>query len=128
MIGKLNKSPIFYKYLASFVAVLLIPLLTLGISGYEQMVNVIHHEVTVGHQDRLVQLKDHVDAKLTQMNKIAAEIATNPDLTPYALNGSFYQAYEAKALLNYKMANEFLHEVLLYVRGGNYLYSSVSTY
>lgn len=128
MIGKLNKSPIFYKYLASFVAVLLIPLLTLGISGYEQMVNVIHHEVTVGHQDRLVQLKDHVDAKLAQMNKIAAEIATNPDLTPYALNGSFYQAYEAKALLNYKMANEFLHEVLLYVRGGNYLYSSVSTY
>ncbi|WP_309122240.1 helix-turn-helix domain-containing protein [Paenibacillus sp.] len=120
--------PIFYKYVASFVAVLLVPILFLGISGYEQTVNLIHDEVTVSHQNRVLQWQEQIDAKLIQMNKIAAEVAANPELTPYSLERSFYQAYRAKALLNYKMANEFVHEMLLYIRGGDYLYSSVSTY
>ncbi|WP_199616352.1 helix-turn-helix domain-containing protein [Paenibacillus alkalitolerans] len=128
MIGKLNRSPVFYKYLASYIVVLLIPLLFLGVSGYEQIVKVIHNEVTMNNRDKLAQLKDSVDAKVIQMNKIAAEIAVNPDLTPYALTKSFYRVYEAKSLLNYKMANEFLKEVLLYIRGGEFMYSSVSTY
>ncbi|UUZ85257.1 hypothetical protein LJK88_17820 [Paenibacillus sp. P26] len=69
------------------------------------------------NQEMLSQLSESVDTKIIEMNKIAARISANPDLTPYAVSKDFYSAYLTKPLLDYKVSNDFLHEVLFYVRG-----------
>lgn len=76
----------------------------------------------------LSQLADSVDTKIIEMNRISARISSNPDLTPYAVTKDPFSAYQTKRLLDYKVSNDFIHEVLYYVRGHDTLYSSVSTY
>lgn len=118
----------FYKYLLSFVLVLLLPIGLLGYYGKLQVSGLIQHYVDKSNQDMLNQLKESVDARLLEMNQIAARIAGNPNLTPYAVTKDAYSAYLTKPLLDYKISNDFIHELLYYVRGEPLLYSSVSTY
>ncbi|MDR6885233.1 helix-turn-helix domain-containing protein [Bacillus sp. 3255] len=126
--GMITKAQVFYRYLFSYFVILLIPLGLLGYYGSLQLKQTVNHYVEKMNQEMLSQLGEGVDTKIIEMNKIAARIETNPDLTPYAVTKDFYGAYQAKTLLDYRVSNDFIHEVLFYVRGEPLLYSSVSTY
>lgn len=128
VLRKLKKLSLYYKFLGSYLLILIIPSLFLGISGYKDIVSIMEHEVTRNNEDILGQIQESIDTKLFELNRIAAEISTNPDLTPYALKQGFYHTLQIKPLLRYRVANEFLQEVLLYIRGGQYFISSESTY
>lgn len=123
-----GKNRIFYKYLLSYIIVLIIPIVLLGVSSYKQTVNNLYDQVSMNHMDALEQMKESIDGKLVEMNKIAAQMGMNSDLTPYALHQDFYQVYKAKSLLDYKSANDYFHEILLYIRDYDFLYSARSTY
>jgi AraC-like DNA-binding protein len=88
----------------------------------------MEREVTQNNEDILGQMQESIDTRLFELNRIAAEISVNPDLTPYALKQGFYHTMQIKPLLRYRVANEFLKEVLLHIRGGQYFISSESTY
>ncbi|MCC2685851.1 MAG: AraC family transcriptional regulator [Paenibacillaceae bacterium] len=128
MKGRFRDSSIVYRFLISFVAVLIVPLLLLGVSGYHQLVKIVNGQIETHHQEILSQLMDSVDSKLVDMNIIAGRIAANPELTPYAINNYFYSTYSANPLSDYMLSKNYLHELLLYMRGGEYLYSSSTTY
>ncbi|WP_158289420.1 helix-turn-helix domain-containing protein [Paenibacillus flagellatus] len=123
-----SRKSFFYRSLGFYLLILFIPSLFLGLSGYSDIVSVMEKEVTSGHEDMLVQIRESIDTKMLELNRIAAEISANPDLTPYALKQGFYHTLQIKPLLRYRVANEFLKEVLLYVKGSDYLISSESTY
>lgn len=118
----------FSKYLFSYVILLLIPLLLLGYYMYDQFGKSLIQEVSLNHLHNLSQIKYDVENKIEEMNNIALQISLTPELTPFALTNNFLNVYRSKTLLNYKMANSYIHEVLLYIRGGDFLYSSMSTY
>ncbi|MDF2961962.1 MAG: AraC family transcriptional regulator [Paenibacillus sp.] len=119
--GSLQTTPIFYKYLISYILVLLIPVGLLGYYGSLQLTETVNHYVEKTNNEMLSQLSEGVDAKIIEMNKIAARISSNPNLTPYSITNDFYSAYETKPLLDYKVSNDFIHEVLFYVRGEPFL-------
>ncbi|MFK7693280.1 helix-turn-helix domain-containing protein [Paenibacillus sp. HJGM_3] len=125
---KLKKLSLYYKFLGSYLLILIIPSLFLGISGYKDIVSIMEHEVTRNNEDILAQIQQSIDTRLIELNRIAAEVSANPDLTPYALKQGFYHTMQIKPLLRYRVANEFLKEVLLHIRGGDYFISSESTY
>jgi two-component system response regulator YesN len=127
-LSRFRRSPLFYRYLGSYVAVLIVPMLLLGYFGYSQLVQIVNHEVELGNEEMLSQIRDSVDIKITEMNKIAGQIAITPELTPFSINENFFNAYQAKRLMDFKIANDFLYEVLLYIRDEDYLYSTKSTY
>ncbi|WP_158289688.1 helix-turn-helix domain-containing protein [Paenibacillus flagellatus] len=124
----LNKMPIFMKYLISYIAVLIIPLLMIGLLVYEHYVDILKDEVTTNHLRMLDRIQTAFDQKVKEMNTIAAEIASKPELTPFQLQQTAYSGVKAKQLLTYSAANDFISDVLVYIRGQPYLYSGSSTY
>ncbi|WP_284646512.1 helix-turn-helix domain-containing protein [Paenibacillus silviterrae] len=126
--GTLKLNPVYFRYLLSYVLVLLIPAGLLGYNGTLQLNEIVNQYVEWTNKDMLSQLADSVDTKIIEMNRISARISSNPDLTPYAVTKDPFSAYQTKQLLDYKVSNDFIHEVLYYVRGHDTLYSSVSTY
>jgi hypothetical protein len=76
----------------------------------------------------LIQMKDIVDVNMSEMNKIAAQISTDPELTPYFISKNFYNALLARRTMNYTIANEFIEHLTYYIRDEQYLYSAQSTY
>jgi AraC-like DNA-binding protein len=98
------------------------------VSGYHQLVKIVNGQIETHHREVLNQLMESVDSKLVDMNILAGRIAANPDLTPYAISNYFFSTYTANPLSDYMLAKGYLHELLLYIRGGDYLYSSSTTY
>ncbi|RKN85484.1 helix-turn-helix domain-containing protein [Paenibacillus ginsengarvi] len=128
MRAKLKQTSIYYKYMVSSAILLVFPLMLLGYSGYNQLVGMINRTVEQSNREMLEQIGRGANDKLIAMNKIAGRIASNPELTPYALGQSLYNGYQAKRLLEYKMTDDFIHELFLYIRGDEVLYSPLSTY
>lgn len=120
--------PIFYKYLSSYILILMIPMVLLGVVGYKQISKNLYEKIAVSHADTLDRMQENIESKLVEMNRISAQIGVDPELTPYAFSQGFYQAYLAKNILDYKAANHFIHQMLLYIRNKDMLYSAQSTY
>jgi two-component system response regulator YesN len=125
---KRAKQTIFQNFLLSYIVILLIPLLIFGFFVYNHFVFTLQQEIERSNQNMLVHIKDNLDKTMKQMKEIAIQISSNPELTPYALNNNPYQAMRAKSMLNYTVIQDYIREVLLYVRGGEFLYSAFSTY
>ncbi|UVI28289.1 helix-turn-helix domain-containing protein [Paenibacillus spongiae] len=125
----MKKIPLFYKYLISYLALLIIPLMLIGLLVYNHYVAILQDEITSNHQRMLEQIQDSFDTEIMELHKISAEIAFKPELTPYQLKQNMYNAVKAKNLfLNYTSANAFIKEVFLYIKDQPYIYSGSSTY
>ncbi|WP_135554534.1 helix-turn-helix domain-containing protein [Paenibacillus cymbidii] len=125
---KRSKQTIFLNFLVSYIIIFMIPLFILGFFVYNHFVSALQQEVERSNQNMLVHSKDNLDKTMRQMKEIAIQISNNPELTPYALGNNPYQAMLAKNMLNYSVVQDFIREVLLYVRGRDMLYSAFSTY
>jgi len=125
---KNRKFPLFSQYFFTYFIVLLIPLSIMGYFVYFYFVQIVKDEVTTSNESMLIQMRDIVDDRWSEFNKISAQITMKHELSPEALTRSFVNVREAMTYLNFTAANEFLHDVLFYVRGGEYLYSSATTY
>lgn len=125
----MKKMPMFYKYLISYLALLIIPLLLIGLLVYQHYVTILQDEVTSNHQRMLEQIQESFDLEIKELHKMSAEIAANPELTPYQLNQNMYNAVKAKRLfLTYTSANNFIKDVFLYMKDQPYIFSGSSSY
>ncbi|WP_106766654.1 helix-turn-helix domain-containing protein [Paenibacillus faecalis] len=125
----MKEMPLFYKYLISYLSLLIIPVLLIGLLVFRYSVDILKEEIVSNHQRMLEQIQGSFDTKIKEMNKISAEIASKPELTPYQLNQNMYNAVKAKQWFRtYTSANNFIKEVFLYFKGQPYIYSGSSTY
>lgn len=123
-----QKVPLFYKYILSYSVLLIIPIVIVSVFSYQHFVSILKEEIMLDHERMLEQMRDTFDTKIKEMNRISYEISMNPELTPYHLEQNMYNAYSAKRLLNFTVANDFIQNVLLYFQDMKYIYSSTSTY
>lgn len=119
---------LFKKFLISYMLILIIPVLLLGMYGFYRTQDLVTDQVMGGHQERLQQAQEYIDSQIIEIRSIAENISNNTHLTPYMLKNNLLQAYHAKSYLNFQLQNPLLQEVVLYYHGGQYMYSSVSTY
>ncbi|GHH97897.1 AraC family transcriptional regulator [Neobacillus kokaensis] len=124
----LERIPLFYKYLFSYLLLLIIPILVIALFSYQHFVHILKEEIVLGQEQTLKQMRDTFDMKMKEMNTISYEISSNPELTPYHLKQNLYNAFAAKRLLNFTVANQFVQNVVLYIKDGEYIYSAESTY
>ena len=124
--AKLKKpSLLFIKYLASYIAVLCIPLAIVFIFVYAQFINILNHEVNVNNLNTLNKFKNVVDSEIEQLQNISFQMKLNRNLKPFYFSNDPFRALAVKAeLLNYKSTNNFISEILIYFRGDSYLYSA----
>jgi len=128
MKSAINRLPVFYRYLLSYIVLLLLPLMFLGTTGYLRLADIVGNEVERNNQAMLDKMQDEVDQKLIQMNKIASQLTQTPELSPYVLTHDSLSMYEGKKVLEGKVVDDSVREVLLHIRGSEYLYSSLSVY
>ncbi|KRF02309.1 hypothetical protein ASG89_25015 [Paenibacillus sp. Soil766] len=120
---------VFNRYLFSFILLLLLPMLFLGITGYFQLSTIVGDEVERNNQSLLNSLQREVDNKLIMMNKIANQITEAPELSPYLLEQEdMFSAFQGKKILESKVLDDSIREIVLHIRGSEKLYSSLSTY
>nr|WP_267917627.1 helix-turn-helix domain-containing protein [Lederbergia citrisecunda] len=87
----------------------------------------LKEQVTASNEQKLVQMKDIMDTKLSELHKISMQVSSQHELTPYFVN-NFFDVYKAKKLLNYKVGNDFIYEIFYYIRGDQFLFSGGSSY
>ncbi|MBD2864321.1 helix-turn-helix domain-containing protein [Paenibacillus oceani] len=123
------RSKWFYRYLLSYIAVLAVPLLVIGLLVYNDFMRTLREEVTASNWSLLSQVKEVIDVRMGELDKIAYQISSNPQLTPYAATKDVYQGMKViRELKNYAAGNSFIAELVLHMRGFPMLYSSFSSY
>ncbi|WP_218095915.1 AraC family transcriptional regulator [Paenibacillus solanacearum] len=123
------RSKWFYRYLLSYIAILAVPLLVIGLFVYYDFILTLQKEVTGSNLNMLSQVKEIVDVKIDELDKIAYQISENPELTPYMATKNAYQGMNTiRELKNYAAGNSFIYEVVLHMRDHPMLYSSFSSY
>ncbi|MFC3767169.1 helix-turn-helix domain-containing protein [Paenibacillus sp. GCM10012303] len=121
----------FYNYLFSYI--LLVILLLVAVSGvvYQNFFETLRQEVEHSTVSSLSQFRDAVDLRIREMNRMASQISSNPQLTPFVASDGGYGTLQAiTQLRQYASTNLFITDVVLYykVPGISRLYASSGTY
>lgn len=121
----------FYRYLLSYTV--LVVLLLFVVSGvvYGTFVKTLRQDAEDSTISMLSQIRDAVDMRSKEMNRVALQIAANPLLTPYMVTSSGYDQYQAvNELGKYRSSNEFIHDIVVYYGDNNpsRLYAASGTY
>ncbi|MFD0711923.1 helix-turn-helix domain-containing protein [Paenibacillus sp. GCM10027626] len=124
-----SRSRLFWKYFVSYIFVLIIPLVTIGAFVFNTFSGYIAAETIETNRNMLTQVKNMIDTRFKELENIAFQISANPDLTPYKLKESAYEKIRGvTALKNYMSTTGFIHDLFLYTRGDQFIYSPSSTY
>lgn len=124
-----NKSRMLYKYLISFSIVLLIPLVFFIYMINNRILPTLRNQVINANRENLQKAREQIERKFGEMEKIALNISVNPRLLPYMIRQNYYKAYEGIVeLMSYKNANDFIYDVLYYIRGDERIYGAYQSW
>ncbi|MBP1996607.1 helix-turn-helix domain-containing protein [Paenibacillus eucommiae] len=127
MIRNKMRLPIYMQYLISYAIVLFIPTFITGVVIYKSILDTVREQSLAANEQMLKQVGEVIDTKFLEMANIATDLSTNP-LVSLSQYRNYFYFYSMRHAMNYRLSNTFLHEVFLYDREREYLYSSVSTY
>jgi two-component system response regulator YesN len=104
-----NRSVRYYKYFLSYMLIVLMLLAVISGVMDSQFLRTFKTEVENANIAALMQVRDTLDVRFNEMQRIALQIAENPLLTPYMLTNSGYQWFQSvKELNKYRFGNTFL--------------------
>ncbi|NKI23563.1 AraC family transcriptional regulator [Paenibacillus dendritiformis] len=121
----------FYKYFFSYMLLVVIVLITMGGIVYQGFVATLGDEIRDSTVARLTQIKDIMDSKVNEMNRMALQISFNSVLTPFMVEENGYALYRTVSeLKKYKSTNAFIDDVMLYYPSQHpgRLYAASGTY
>lgn len=121
----------FYNYFFSYMLLVVIILMIMGGIVYQGFVATLGDEIRESTVARLTQIKDIMDAKVNEMNRMALQISSNSELTPFMVEENGYALYRTVSeLKKYKSTNSFIYDVMLYYpyQHPDRLYAASGTY
>lgn len=105
----------FYHYLFSYI--LLVVTLLLFVSGvvYKSFIATLSHEIETSTVSTMSKIKDEMDTRIGEMNRMALQIASDSLLTPFKVSEDAYSSYRAVTeLKKYQSTNLFIRDIVLY--------------
>ncbi|MEK3723967.1 AraC family transcriptional regulator [Paenibacillus sp. FSL H8-0034] len=134
-----RRSVRFYKYFLSYVLLLVISMLIVSIVVFSNIIQTFQDEVESSTTIGLTQIRDTVDSRMKELEKIAMQIAANPDMTPSMVGDEGYPTFRAIAELGkYRSSNFLIYDLALvythrdtgklYAASGVYSYESYFDY
>lgn len=104
----------FYKYLFSYISMVLIVISIVGILTYRSSVKIVQEEVEKYNFSELSQIKSILDTRIREMDYLALKIASNPELSFSKLYNDGYDSYNAiNELRKLKSSNFFIYDMLV---------------
>ncbi|MCQ6561606.1 AraC family transcriptional regulator [Paenibacillus mendelii] len=120
-----KRSKLWRDYLISYVFIFAIPFLILGIFIYMNAVKVVQHEIEQANSYKLKQVQSYLDGQINGLKHLAAKMALDQRLTPYAAKRNDYSAAETvKELSRYKDNSLILEGLFLYFRNDSNIFSN----
>lgn len=105
----------FYHYLFSYIFLVVTLLVFVGGVVYQSFVTTLSHEIESSTVSKMSKIKDDMDTRIGEMNRMAMQIASNSLLTPYKVSEDAYSPYRTVAeLKKYKSTNLFVNDIVLY--------------
>ncbi|MBD2871714.1 helix-turn-helix domain-containing protein [Paenibacillus arenilitoris] len=109
---KTKLSSRFYKYLISYMLLMLIILLAAGSLAYGRLSDLLQRNADSVSASILAEVKLKSEAYLQEMERIALQIPMNPQLNPYALAQGGYESYQAlKQMRMYATSSSFIYDM-----------------
>lgn len=127
MIKKLKKTPLFYQYLLSYIAIFLIPFIFTSTFFYHLSVANLQKEIIQSHIEKIEQVSAFSDSRMKEMENIASRIVRDPELTPYMMNQPFTSKQGIRKLISYQVNSSASHDLILSYDANNFLYSTRGT-
>lgn len=131
---KAHLTKTFRKYFLSYIAILLIPLIT-GFISYHISIDVTESSSIENNLMVLNQSKDILDQRMIEVDRFTRQMATNYDLTNLLnqdLTGESYNVYglskTVKDISNYVYTNDFLQDFYIYLKNYDVIISPNSVF
>lgn len=122
---KYDFSSLFFKYLLSYVAILIIPVVVISGIMRSNFISMFDQQVITDNLNTLNRLMSVIDSQMNQIHKTALQIEINKNLRPVNIKDNTIKAITIKnELTNYVATNNFIENIFLYYRGDRYIYSS----
>jgi two-component system response regulator YesN len=103
-----RRSVRFYKYFLSYILLLVIMMLIVSIVVFSNIIQTFQDEVESSTTVGLAQIRDTVESRMKELEKIALQIASNPDMTPFMVGDEGYPTLRAIAELGKYRSSNFL--------------------
>ena len=117
MLNKLKLQSTFYKYFVSYIIIWIIPLGFLSWILYQTSIINLQDEIERSSYYKLSQIRDVIDQRIIELQKVALEINRNWSLKPFVISSDTYKTMQGiDELSKYKASNMFLCEIYLYYR------------
>lgn len=120
---------LFYKYLLSYVIILIIPIVFMVYFVYNQFIGVLKDELIANNVNTLNRVMYVVDTNLKQLQSLQSQMLMNRSLNPfYALKDPNVALDAVSELKKYTTSNTFIKEAAIYFHGDQYIYTSSSSF
>jgi hypothetical protein len=107
----------------------MIPVLFMGVFAYKEILSIIESKIISANLNAVVRIQNSVDLQLSALDKIPIRLQNNEKFKSFHIRTDPINAIEVqKTLQNYASTNDFIHEIIFYVRDTEYMYSSSSSY
>lgn len=123
------KMSLFYKYFASNFLILVMPVIFIFLLIFNYFGSILKNDTIRNNQNMLTQVMEIIDTQLQKMIEISAKVSSEAYLSSYYLTKNSYGAMNGiTELSKYMSANDFIYNMIYYIRGSDSLYSPYGTY
>ncbi|MBO9610254.1 MAG: helix-turn-helix domain-containing protein [Paenibacillaceae bacterium] len=124
---RFGNSTLFLRHFLSYLTLLILPIIVVGIVLYSNFVHLLTTQSNDNYRKMLEQVSRLMDTKLLELTEITLKIATKPELSAASLR-NFYEVYRVSSALSFQEGNSFIDNFAIFIRGGDYIYTSQTTY
>lgn len=125
---------LFFSWLFSYLLIILITII-ISIFAYGVSLNVIRSETNRAHMESLNQVKQVIDSKISDIQRISVEASLNERInsfvnlrSPISTDNRLAMIKVIKDMKTYKTANGFIGNLYIYFRTNNFIISSEARY
>lgn len=127
--NRLSMQSTYLRYLVSYILVLFLPLIIIGMFFYSYFFDLFENEVIKNNYSVLESAQTDLDTKINELSSLSFQILNNPRLTSYRMLNSPLDTKDGiNDLKNYIIANNFIEDIYLYIPANKMIYSSTRTY
>lgn len=106
-------------------------LVIVGVIVYQSFISTLSSEIETSTFSAMRKITDEMDTRIGEMNRMAAQIASDPSMTPFMVSKDAYSSYRSVAeLKKLQSANLFFQDIILYYAGpsSTTIYAASGTY
>ena len=118
----------FLRFLFSYLLVLIVPITLLLLLVYGQVNAILTDEILINNTNNLFRVKEAVEQQYRELLSVSRQVVLSNDTHAFNLADDPLRALRIKSALNvYRLTNQSIYDLFLYMRSDERVYSSTTT-